>query len=334
VADYCEVPTALISLVDENRQWFKAACGFDASETSLDQAICLHALEEETFLEIADTWNDPRTRGNPLCSGPDAIRFYAGAILRLDNGVPIGTLCVLDRRPRRLTENQRKTLILLARQVVRQMQLREALAAQQRLRSEVDHRVKNSLQLVASYLRLQRRDAGEQARDVLVSAEQQVAAIVALHGALNEAGSSGTVDMRDYLEKIAGLLSKTLPANVTLEAAFASALTDGSRAAAAGVIVNEFVANSVKHAFPDDDDGTIRLRGTFENGRYSLLLSDDGVGAPSHPSGGIGLSIIDAASRQLRAEISRPPALRGTVLAANFTAEALPDLPSQVAEAG
>lgn len=334
VARLCEVPTALISLVDSDRQWFKAACGFDGRETGLDRSICLHAMAEEAFLEITDTAEDPRTRGNPLCVGENAVRFYAGATLRLDDGTAIGTLCVLDRRPRRLTAAQRETMVLLARQVVRQMQLREALSAQERLRGEIDHRVKNSLQMVASFLRLQRRDASDEASDVLRQAEQQVAAIVALHGALNESGSSGVIDIRMYLERIADLVGRTLPRNVRIEARVESAAVDSDRAAAAGVIANEFVANSVKHAFPDDRSGTIRIRGTFDGESYQLLLSDDGLGLGETRDDGFGMTIIDAAARQLRAELSRPAAVRGTVLAATFPADAVVTTNEAVAEAG
>jgi two-component sensor histidine kinase len=321
VAGLCGTPTALISLVDAERQWFKAACGFSEAETALDKAICFHALSQETFLEIPDTTLDARTRSNPLCQGDDAVRFYAGAILRLDDGTPIGTLCVLDRRPRRLTDLQRETMILLARQVVRQIELRQALAAQERLRGEIDHRVKNSLQMVASYLRLQRRGAGDEASDVLRQAEQQVGAIVALHRALNQAGSSGEIDIGGYLEQIATLAARALPANVRIEVDITPAIVDGERGAAAGVIFNEFVSNSVKHAFPDDREGTIRARGTLCSGSYELVLSDDGVGFSQAASGGFGLSIMDAAARQLDGEVARPDAIRGTVLAVTFPAD-------------
>jgi two-component sensor histidine kinase len=262
------------------------------------------------------------------------VRFYSGAILRLDDGTPIGTLCVLDSRPRQLSDTQREMMLLLARQVVRQMQLREALSAQQHLRGEIDHRVKNSLQMVASYLRLQRRGAGSEASDVLRQAEQQVAAIVALHAALNESGSRGAVDIRKYLDRIADLVGRTLPANVRIEADVAPATTDGDRASAAGVIVNEFVANSVKHAFPDDRAGVIRIRGTFDGATYRLTLSDDGLGFSDKQGVGFGLSIIDAAARQLHAKVVRPQADRGSVLAATFQADAVPTGAATAALAG
>ncbi len=321
VARLCDVPIALISLVGADRQWFKASCGFDSDGTSLDQAICLHALQEETFLEIPDTAADARTRHNKLCQGDAAVRFYAGAVLRLDDGVPVGTLCVLDRRPRQLTDTQRETMELLARQVVRQMQFREALLTQQRLQGEIDHRVKNSLQMVASYLRLQRRGAGGEASDVLSRAEQQVAAIVALHDALNAGGATGTIDLASYLGRIADLLTRTLPANLRIEADFSAAACDGARAGAAAVIVNEFVANSVKHAFPEDRPGLIRLGGTISGGCYKLMLEDDGVGFAGEARLGLGLSIIDAAGRQLGASLDRPASSRGASLVAVFHAD-------------
>lgn len=321
VARVCDTPTALVSLVDAERQWFKAAHGFAAAETPIGQSICFHALSEDAFLQIPDTAEDPRTRDNPLCRDPGAVRFYAGALLRLGNGTAIGTLCVLDTRPRHLTDIQRRTLTLLARQVVRQIELRQALAVQEQLRGEIDHRVKNSLQMVASYLRLQRRGAGDEAGEVLRQAEQQVGAIVALHGALNEAGSNGTVDIGDYLHQIATLAGRTVPANVRIEADIASATCEGERAAAAGVILNEFVSNAVKHAFPDDREGTIRFRGTFQAGRFELVLGDDGVGFGKSSASGFGLSIIEAAARQLGAEMTRPDAIHGTILAVTFPAD-------------
>lgn len=323
VARLCDAPIAFISLVDTDRQWFKAAHGFDRSETPLDQTICLHALSEERFVEVSDTALDPRTRDSPLCTGPDGVRFYGGAVLRVDE-VAIGSLCVLDRRPRRLDAAQRDAMILLARQVVRQLQLREALSVQERLRGEIDHRIKNSLQMVASYLRLQRRDAGEAAHEVLRQAEQQVAAIVALHAALGEAGSSGSVDLRLSLGRIAELIGRTLPANVRIATDIAPAIVDSDRAAAAGLILNEFVANSVKHAFPDDGDGRIDVRGAWQGGRYCLVLRDDGVGlggaSDGDGDGGFGMSIMRAAARQLGARMSRPETACGTAMALSFAA--------------
>ena len=330
VARLCDAPIALITLVEDERQWFKAARGFELRETPVTVSICFHALAEDELLEIPDTAQDPRTAENPFCTGPDAIRFYAGALLRLEGGTPIGTLCVLDRRPRRLTEAQRETLILLARQVVRQIELREALTVQRRLRSEIDHRVKNSLQMVASYLRLQSRGAGEEARELLRLAEQRVAAIVALHAALNETGSAGVVQLDGYLRRIASLIDGSLPPNVRIEADLAPAALGAERAAAAGLIVNEFAANSVKHAFPDDRPGLVQVTGTLVDSRYLLTLNDDGIGLRKGEQApqGLGLLLIDAAARQLQAEVERPRTSSGSALRLSFRPAALAPQPA------
>ncbi|MBM9594351.1 histidine kinase dimerization/phosphoacceptor domain -containing protein [Roseitranquillus sediminis] len=325
VAELCEAPVCLISLVEDERQWFKATHGTELRETPISQSICLHALTEDEILEIPDTALDPRTVDNPLCQGPEAFRFYAGALLRLENEIPLGTLCVLDHKPRHLTSHQRRTILLLARQVVRQIELREALAMQKRLQAEIDHRVKNSLQMVASYLRMQRRGASEEACQVLLDAEQRVAAISALHAAINDTGG-GSVPLAHYLGRIAQLLDESLPKNVSVRVAVEEAYVPPERAAALGLIVNEFVTNSVKHAFPNERVGSVTLTGQRNGGLYRLVLADDGTGfseVTETPS--LGLKIIGAASRQLQAKAAWSQDTEGTCLTLSFSAsEALP----------
>lgn len=97
-----EVETVLISLVDENRQWFKAKTGLDACETPRDISFCGHAILQPDILVIEDALDDPRFADNPLVTGPPFIRFYAGAPLEPRPGLRIGTLCLLGPQPRRL----------------------------------------------------------------------------------------------------------------------------------------------------------------------------------------------------------------------------------------
>ena len=99
-----DVPIALISLVDENRQWFKSRVGLDACETSREVSFCGHALSMDVPLVIEDALLDERFADNPLVTGPPHIRFYAGAQLRLASGLVVGTLCLIDQAPRRLDE--------------------------------------------------------------------------------------------------------------------------------------------------------------------------------------------------------------------------------------
>ncbi len=119
-AAVCDVPIALVSLVDADRQWFKARRGLVATETSRDIAFCAHAIHGSELFVVEDATLDARFSENPLVRGELGIRFYAGIPLRFEGeeGSAIGTLCVIDRKPRILTESQRDALSALCRQVV------------------------------------------------------------------------------------------------------------------------------------------------------------------------------------------------------------------------
>ncbi|MCP1549735.1 MULTISPECIES: PAS domain S-box protein [Methylorubrum] len=130
-AQLCATPTALVSLVTDDRQWFKARLGFTPGETGLDRSVCVHALAQGGLLVIPDLAADPRTCANPLVTGEPGIRFYAGASLTTPEDVAIGTLCVLDTvpRPEGLSAAQAAGLEALARTVMTQLELRRGIAA-------------------------------------------------------------------------------------------------------------------------------------------------------------------------------------------------------------
>lgn len=121
----CDAPIALISLIDETRQWFKASCGLGTPQTSREIAFCSHALASTQILEVPDALEDPRFSSNPMVLGEPGIRFYAGAPLVGSTGHVYGTLCVIDRVPRRLSGTQREALQRLSRQVVSQLEARQ-----------------------------------------------------------------------------------------------------------------------------------------------------------------------------------------------------------------
>jgi diguanylate cyclase (GGDEF)-like protein/PAS domain S-box-containing protein len=125
----CAAPVALVSLVDQNRQWFKARIGVDCDQTSRDVSFCSIAIEQDVdVFEVPETLEDDRFCENPDVVGGPRYRFYAGVPLRV-HGMPIGTLCVLDTVPRRLTPEQRAGLISLARGAVATIEYRHAALA-------------------------------------------------------------------------------------------------------------------------------------------------------------------------------------------------------------
>ncbi len=123
-ASICGAPIALVSLVDEDRQWFKSAQGISQRETSRDVSFCAHAICQPDLFIIPDARRDPRFKDNPMVCGAQGIRFYAGSPLITADGYALGTLCVLDNKPRTLTTLQKRALQLLAGVVVSLLELR------------------------------------------------------------------------------------------------------------------------------------------------------------------------------------------------------------------
>jgi PAS domain S-box-containing protein len=150
-AQICGAPISLVSLVDENRQWFLSRFGLDVLETPRSHAFCAHAIHADDLFEVPDASLDDRFKGNPLVTGVPGIRFYAGMPLFNEQHQALGTLCVIDRRPRQLTTEERGALRALRDFVMAHLELRrksmQLEQAERRSREIID----NSLGLVCAH---------------------------------------------------------------------------------------------------------------------------------------------------------------------------------------
>ncbi len=148
-AHICHAPIALITLVDEDRQWFKSRVGWETEETTRAISFCAHAILQPDIFVIPDATRDPRFADNPLVAGETHVRFYAGCPLVSEDGEALGTLCVLDREPRELHPDHERALRILSRHVMALLELRRnrrelaevrgLLSAEATLRVSLEH---------------------------------------------------------------------------------------------------------------------------------------------------------------------------------------------------
>ncbi len=144
-AQICGVPQAAVSLIDTDRQWFKSILGLDAVQTPRDVAFCAHTILQPDLLLVPDAHADPRFSDNPLVTGAPSIRFYAGMPLTTSDGLALGSLCVIDQKPRHLSVHQQTALRVLGNQISSQLELKRHITLQEQLIAEREE-VEKSLQ--------------------------------------------------------------------------------------------------------------------------------------------------------------------------------------------
>jgi two-component sensor histidine kinase len=337
VSDICETPVSLISLVDGKRQWFKAKAGTDISETPIEASICAHGILQKGVFVVPDTLSDPRTADNPLVTGDPHLRFYAGVPLETEEGLPIGMLCVLDSKPRQLTPQQIELIRVMGRQVMNQLEMRRALATarltrsvlqdalrekdaliahNELLRQEVDHRVKNSLQQVASLLTLQaRRSPNEDAAQRLMEARNRVMTVASIHDHLHRSAHVDRMGSGELLRGLVDTISQNKPPHIAILVATDESELSSEQVLAVGLITNELVSNALKHGYPGDRQGKIEIDFTVIDGQARLMVSDDGKGlAPDFDisaAHGLGMRLLGALASQLKGEVKQQPLPNG-----------------------
>jgi GAF domain-containing protein/histidine kinase len=186
------VPISIISIVDEDRIWFKSRHGLEVEQIGRDPGLCASAVLSAEPWIISDAKKDIRSLANPLVAGDFGLRFYVGVPLRTSDGYNLGTLCVIDKEPRTINERQIEDLKDLAAVVMDQMELRlsarRAVGQAQIMSREIDHRVMNSLQFVSALLTIQGRASGWKARPI---GWEQLPAYISIFTRANPRSESG-----------------------------------------------------------------------------------------------------------------------------------------------
>jgi two-component sensor histidine kinase len=261
------VPIAIISVVDNDRIWFKSHHGLDVEQIDREPGLCASAILQAEPWILLDAKTDPRSLANPLVASEFGLRFYVGVPLETSDGFNLGTLCVIDKEPRTVNQTQIENLKDLAASVMDQMELRlaarravsalemvvdekdVALKRSAMMAKEIDHRVMNSLQMVASLLKLQGRNLeSEQASAELALAASRVAAVARVHQHIYMSDAVATTECAGYLTRLCDDLSDMLPdgrGRIAVEASPIELPTE--RVAPLGLILNELVTNAAKY---------------------------------------------------------------------------------------
>jgi two-component sensor histidine kinase len=324
------VPISIISIVDHDRIWFKSHHGLDGvKQIDREPGLCASAILRDGPYILPDATKDVRSLANPLVAGDFGLRFYAGVPLQTSDGFNLGTLCVIDKEPRPISQDQIEDLKDLASLVIDQLEFRlsaiRALAKADKsleqanlLAREIDHRVMNSLQFVSAMLRLQGKKAsGAEASAEIEAAASRVAAVARVHRHFHLEEDTAKVPALTYLRRLCDDLAGIL--GVPIEVDGDNGLLPTTSIQSIGLVVNEFVINAAKHGA-----GTVRV--TYRcNGSSKITVCDEGSGLPADfdpttNAKGLGMKIADVLAKQLGGSFSAGPnpAGRGACFAVSF----------------
>lgn len=231
--------------------------------------------------------------------------------LRIDGAPLCACLCLSGAAPARAGAG---TLEALIAEASAHLSLHLGRAREAVLAAEADHRIKNALQSVASYLRLQEAHTGDaDARRALAAAGRHVRTIALIHDEIGRAGGAETVRLDHTMERLAALFDALTPEPVTLAVNLPPLILPRESAALVAIIANEFVTNAAKHALRPGGSVTVRITSALPpDGRLELTMTDDGPGfPPGKGSGGLGLRIVETAAAKLGASLAIGPGADG-----------------------
>jgi signal transduction histidine kinase len=299
-AEICGTPISLISFVDEKRQWFKSHYGTEVVETPRDLAFCTHAMHnpKEVFI-IEDARNDERFYDNPLVNQDPNIIFYAGAPLVSDDGLPLGTLCVIDDKPNKLTDSQTNSLRMLSNQVMKLLELRKnkkelekALLEFEKKNQELErfayiaaHDLKsplgNIVGLTDFFIENYAKNLDEEGIEILELINNSS---VKLRGLIDELleyskfdkiidEQKEVVELEILKEEIIGLFSFKNKYDIRLQSDISILVTN--RTALEQILIN-LVSNAVK--YNDKEIAVIEIVVKEEESHYKISVTDNGRG--------------------------------------------------------
>ena len=300
-AQICQTSISLVSLVDDKRQWFKSNLGLDAGETPKDIAFCAHAINRpESLMVVNDALLDERFADNPLVTGNPNIRFYAGAPLISSSGLPLGTLCVIDTKPKELNDDQLKALKALSNQVMAQLELRKSLKEIKQKHTEleqrtedlsrfahlVSHDLKSPLRAMATLSEMILEESrgklnseAESALHMLIGKATHAYKLV--DGILQHilsgehANEPEEIQLDSFIERVVQFCSPPQDIHVIIDTQVSKVFLDST---ILHQILQNLISNAIKYC--DKEEGIVRITSLAEGDTLMLLVSDNGPGIP------------------------------------------------------
>ena len=304
-SEICNTPIALISLLDSKRQWFKSHHGLPVSETPKEFAFCAHAInDQDNVFIVQDSRVDERFHDNPLVTGDPNVIFYAGVPLVGTQGLPLGTLCVIDNKPRLLSKRQVKSLEALSKQVMNLLELRknkrqleQSLIRLDEKNGELEkfayiaaHDIKSPLNNISSLTGLLLKsqasnldDDGKMMLDLIGTSSARLKRLVdgLLEYSKNEniiKESKTEIILEELIRDISGLFTHDYSCTISLDSELTTILMN--RAAIEQVLMN-LVSNSIK--YNDTEQVDIQIGVSEDDLKYHIYVQDNGPGIdPEH----------------------------------------------------
>lgn len=298
-AQICQTPIALITLVDEKRQWFKSMLGLETKETPREQAFCAHTIMTTEPMVVPNARQDSRFASNPLVTGDPSIVFYAGVPLLNEDGYALGSLCVIDKKEKDLTQHQLKSLKILGKQVITQMELRRKLARLektnaslletnafvQKFASTAAHDLKNplsSIMLTSQALQMRlSKSSDEKSKSLAELNINSTKRMLTMVDEMLEYSSAPStlltnqinVDLNSLLKSVVALIEKPYGLKINLPTVD-HAIT--CSAVAMEQIFLNLLTNAVR--YNDKEEGVINIQFREEGDFYNFKVTDNGMG--------------------------------------------------------